>query len=397
MVAQQDVYHYAKSFFGFNNNMRITIIVPRVKQTRIISLRCKNYPLFDYEISPDDAYSTFRILELLTTIDQNQNPFIINVAGDFDRENSNNIFIGGPPTNRYVHALTENGPLKFGKNNKQRDIHGLSDIYWIEFEEFEYERTNPNLQNTLSIVKDYCLISKNTNGNHVEFVVGGLRAYGQRAAYDFLNDINFYRAIKDLFDYPFFRILVRVSVCDKTIVKTWKIVEKIGSNSEDEWRVKGKKLDIQKQLNIFLSYVSDDWDTKVHFLEKRLRQEYFDVFIAKRNIPTSRNWEEAIKEEITHTDVVLVCFSENYLKRHQTYVDKEIEIALKLKKFIIPIRFEHCPIHFPALGKMNWSDLFGDWEKKMSDWTMEDWTREKNLRKLIKELYKKKLKKIRNE
>lgn len=388
MQAEKDVFHYAKSFFGFNNkNKNITIVVPHVEQKRALSLHCRYYPLFDYEISPDDAYSTFRVLGLLTTIyGKRRKISIVNDVEYNDERTSNCVFIGGPPTNAYVHDYTRKGPLRFGENNSQRAIHGSNNIYWIEFKELEDEKTTPYFRDSFSIKEDYCLISKNTINNHVQFVIGGLRAFGQRAVYDFLNESNFYRKIEHLFEYPFFRILVRVKVNKNHITKPWEIVE--AEKSEDEWKINNNK------LNIFLSYASDDWDTRIRFLTKRLKQEYFNVFVANRDIHPADDWEQAIREEIEHRDVVLVCFSRKYLENPRTYVDKEIEIALELNKSIITIRFDDCPIHNHRLTINNWANLSGDWSKKMFDWTIEeDWKREKNLRKLIKVLYKRQLKK----
>ena len=267
----------------------------------------------------------------------------------------------------------------------------MNDIYWIDFEELEDEHTTPKLQDTLSIITDYCLISKNSNKRHVEFVIAGLRAYGQRAAYDFLNDIDFYRAIEDLFDYRFFRVLVRVSVSNTTVVRPWEVVEEIGGESENEWKVNNR------QLKIFLSYLKDDWKNKVALLEERLRQEDFKVLVDKRNIDPGSRWKGIIRKLVKQTDVFLVCFSENYAKRDTTYVDYEVDIALKENKSIIPVRFHECKIH-PSLQVFQWSDLFGNWRRKrMYDWTMKDWIREKNLRTIISMLYEKQLQKIRNE
>ncbi|UCE07199.1 MAG: toll/interleukin-1 receptor domain-containing protein [bacterium] len=383
MQAEKDVFHYAKSFFGFNNeNRKITIVVPHIEQTRTLSLRCRNYPLFNYEISPDDAFSTFRILGLLSAIyGKRTNISIVNDTEYREHEKTNSIFIGGPPTNAYVYSLTQTGPLKFGENNEQRTIHGLKDIYWIKFREHSNRHTTQRIVDSLSIKEDYCLISKNTIDNHVQFVIGGLRAYGQRAVYDFLNDSNFYRSVESLFKHPFFRILVRVKVNNYQITDPWEIVE--AEKSEDKWKNNNNK------LNIFLSYLSDDWEKSVCFLKERLRQEYFDVFVDK-DITVGNHWEKTIKAKIKHADVFLVSFSKKYMKRREAFVDYELDCAIKQHKPIIPLRFDTCRIH-PSLRvhKIEWLDLFGDWRKTVFDWKMKDWTREKNLRKLIKALYKK--------
>jgi hypothetical protein len=182
MQPEKDVHQYAKSFFGFNNqNKHITIVVPHVEQTRTLSLRCRNYPLFNYEISPDDAFSAFRILGLLSTIygTKREISIINDVAYDDDRA-TDCVFVGGPPTNAYIHSRTQQGPLRFGKDNEQRSIHGSEDIYWILFNESSDAKGAQSVVKSLSIARDYCLIAKNTVNNHVQCVVGGLRAYGQR-------------------------------------------------------------------------------------------------------------------------------------------------------------------------------------------------------------------------
>lgn len=228
-----DVYSFAKSFFRFNNeNEKITVVLPHVETRRAFSLQCKNYPLFNYEISPDDAYAAFRVLRLLEAIyDREKYIYAVDNTKYADYEISDSIFIGGPPTNANIHRLTQKGPLRFGKNDEQRTIHGAKDIYWIEFREHSNYGTVKRAFDSLSIEKDYCLISKNAVNNHVQFVIGGLRAYGQRAVYDILDDTRFYQKIKDFLKYPFFRILVLVgvNVYEGRIVEPTEIVEAEGS------------------------------------------------------------------------------------------------------------------------------------------------------------------------
>jgi len=57
---QQDKFlDYVKHFFGFGEQPDIiTIVLPRVERTKLASLQCRNYPLFPYEMSPDDVAFT---------------------------------------------------------------------------------------------------------------------------------------------------------------------------------------------------------------------------------------------------------------------------------------------------------------------------------------------------
>ena len=49
-LEQQNLFlDYVKRFFGFGENPEsITIVLPGVEQTRQVSLKCHNYPLFPY-------------------------------------------------------------------------------------------------------------------------------------------------------------------------------------------------------------------------------------------------------------------------------------------------------------------------------------------------------------
>ena len=43
-------------------------MLPSVERTRLVSLVCKNYPLFPYEVSPDDFFATLRLYSLLVSL-----------------------------------------------------------------------------------------------------------------------------------------------------------------------------------------------------------------------------------------------------------------------------------------------------------------------------------------
>jgi hypothetical protein len=127
------VHDLAKKFFGFGENPGvIKIILPSVSQKREVSLRCANYPLFEYEISPDDMFSAIRVYSLLTSnygeiVELYSHNEIIIKPG------YNQIFIGGPPTNSFIYHALKNAPIHYGESNVDRIIHGEKGSYEIGF------------------------------------------------------------------------------------------------------------------------------------------------------------------------------------------------------------------------------------------------------------------------
>jgi len=233
------IYKLAKQFFGFGENAgKILIIIPSVDLTRKVSLQCLNYPRFNYEISPDDMHSAIRVHGLLTPNYGDDIEIISHKEISSNPITYNRIFIGGPPTNIFVYAVTKDNPIHFDEDNINRMIHGTKGDYEIGF-----SSTDPVSR---SITEDYCLISKRFYNQRVEFVIAGLRAYGQLGSYYFLNEEKFYKQVYDIIHADTFQILVKINVSGISCVD-WEIMEKVSPEpTEEKW-------------DVFISYSSKDF------------------------------------------------------------------------------------------------------------------------------------------
>jgi len=290
-----EIHDLAKQFFGFGDTPgTIKIIIPSVEQTREVSLRCKNYPRFNYEVSPDDMHSAIRVHALLTSIyGERENIEIISHKElSSNPVDYNRIFIGGPPTNIFVFLVTHEAPIHFSQDNINRVIHGTKNDYEIGF-----SSTDPHSR---SIAEDYCLISKRSYNQKVEFVIAGLRAYGQLASYYFLNDEHFYQAVKDVFHANGFQVLVKIKVEGVTCLG-WEIVEKIALEpTEEEW-------------DVFISYSYKD-SAIIQEIVADLKKQGIRYWLDTEQLQPGDNISQKIEKGLKRSKSVMPCLSDNQLK-----------------------------------------------------------------------------------
>lgn len=213
--SQNEFYDLAKQFFGFGDNPeKIKIILPSVPRKRKIKFRCLNYPLYDYDVSPDDVHSAMRIYSLLTAIYGAKIAEVYSQNDFRTKPNGNLILIGGSPTNIFTFSAIKDCPICFGRDKVNRVIR----LYKKDYKKIELSDNK--------ITKDYCLISKRSNNHNIEFVVAGLRAYGQEGVYHFLSQERFYRQVQDVSQADNFQIVVEIEV-EGTSCVDWMVVKKL--------------------------------------------------------------------------------------------------------------------------------------------------------------------------
>lgn len=101
---------------------------------------------------------------------------------------------------------------------------------------------------------------------------------------------------------------------------------------------------------VFLSHKSDDFQ-EVERFRKLLESRSISCWIAPRDIPLGSNYAREIPDAIKNCKCVLVFVS----KRSQMSenVINEIEIAVRHKKTIIPVRLEDCELVGPFMYHLN--------------------------------------------
>lgn len=329
-----DLYELAREFFRFPKDIQpIKIVLPTVTSSRK-TLHCRNYPVFDCEVSPDDVLCAMRVYSLLVV------SYLSRVEVEFPRATvyppSNGIFVGGPATNNFVAAITSNFPIRFHPDSAVRVFHGTQRDYKVGFSEGEGEAR--------SITEDYCLLSKSRDGEGVKFVIGGLRAYGQMATHRFLSDPEFYhqtRAVSS--SEKGFQVLVRVPVQDR-ICPTWEIVEQV---------------DTLERPKAFIAYVSEDLKI-VERLRAELEKRSIEVLQDKVSLKGSDDWPQEIERLIRKCDFFIPCFSKNAEAKDSTHLKEELENMRKEDwsrqdkqpgaNWIIPVRLDDCNVPDLKIG-----------------------------------------------
>jgi hypothetical protein len=188
----------------------VTIVLPSFRRERESSLKLDNYPLYRFEVSPDDVLSALKIYSLLNMI---YYPEYLKSGDELQvvldsyltaPPNHHTILIGGPHTNDFVEDALCDFAFRFQP--------AADDLHLIGPDGREYRIKVENNR----IVEDYCLITRRDFGHKVVVVIAGLRAYGQVAAESFLSDEDFYRGIEPLLREGSFQVVIKVKV------KEWK-------------------------------------------------------------------------------------------------------------------------------------------------------------------------------
>jgi len=346
-AGSKDLYELSRGFFRFPENDPIKIVLPTVARKRHSTLNCRNYPLFDCEVSPDDVLSAMRIYSLLVVSYRSR------VDVEFPKATvvapANAVFIGGPATNTFVSAIAKSFPIHFDIDSSVRLFHGTQGDYEIGF--------SPGTARQRSITRDYCIVTKCCDGAGAKFVIGGLRAYGQLGSNWFLSNPDFYHQTRNAWQGDDFQILVSIDVSDR-VCSRWEIVEQI---------------DTVRPRSVFLSYVHEDADT-IQRIQKDLEQRGIRVWKDTDSIKGSERWRVSIENGIRACDYFMPCFSKQAASP-SNYMLTELE---KMRSedwnrqgkrdgnnWIIPVRIEECDIpDFPIAEKhrnlrdIQWIDLF---------------------------------------
>ncbi len=210
---------YAKRFFGFGElPSMITIILPSVEQTRPVSLRCRNYPLFPYEMSPDDVYTALQLYSILVLLYGDRVQGVSNKEFKI-RLPGHCILVGGAPTNVFSFDALKDQYYHFGGEGNHGIIGRNGEKYSAVL---DGDDNIPSAER--SVIRDYIIISKYSRQGNIEFVLSGCRAYGQMALWYILKDMDFYERVLPQVEGKNFQILLQVSV-EGHICTSWDILD----------------------------------------------------------------------------------------------------------------------------------------------------------------------------
>ena len=123
----------------------------------------------------------------------------------------------------------------------------------------------------------------------------------------------------------------------------------------------------QNKPRIFIAYVEEDLA-----LAKKLYTVFekrgFRPWLDKKKLMPGQNWPRAIEDAIKTSDFFVACFSRRSSTKRGTF-HSELRYALSCASavpldeiFFIPVRFEDCPVPPRVSRRIQYVDLFPDWE-----------------------------------
>jgi len=123
----------------------------------------------------------------------------------------------------------------------------------------------------------------------------------------------------------------------------------------------------QSKPRIFIAYVEEDL-AHAKRLYARFEKRGFRPWLDKKKLMPGQNWPRAIEDAIKTSDFFVACFSRRSTSKRGTF-HSELRYALSCAStvpldeiFFIPVRFEDCLVPPRVSRRIQYVDLFPDWE-----------------------------------
>ncbi len=118
---------------------------------------------------------------------------------------------------------------------------------------------------------------------------------------------------------------------------------------------------------VFISYAKED-RLEAERLHRDLRREGFDAWIDSQDLLAGSNWSTEIRRAIRASQYCVLLLSQKCMTK-RGFVHREIREALAVvcelpetQIFLIPARLEPCEATHEDLSRLQWVDLFPDWD-----------------------------------
>jgi TIR domain len=123
----------------------------------------------------------------------------------------------------------------------------------------------------------------------------------------------------------------------------------------------------QKSARIFIAYVEEDLEFAKN-LYSAFEEHGFRPWLDKMKLMPGQNWPRAIEDAIRTSDFFVACFSRRSTCKRGSF-HSELRYALTFAAtvpldeiFFIPVRFEECQVPARISKKIQYVDLFPNWE-----------------------------------
>jgi len=126
----------------------------------------------------------------------------------------------------------------------------------------------------------------------------------------------------------------------------------------------------QNSARVFIAYVEEDLG-QAKKLYSMLEERGFRPWLDKKKLMPGQNWPRAIEDAIRTSDFFVACFSRRSTTKRGSF-HSELRYALACAAmvpldeiFFIPVRFEDCLVPARIAKKIQYVDLFPNWEVGM--------------------------------
>ena len=130
----------------------------------------------------------------------------------------------------------------------------------------------------------------------------------------------------------------------------------------------GYLFEAQTQPQVFVAYAVEDLKL-ARRLCSALRRAGCSPWLDKDKLLPGQNWPRAIERAIEISDSFLACFSPRSIAKRGQF-QSELQYALDCARrlpidelFLIPLRFEPCTVPRVIADRVQYVDLFPDWDR----------------------------------
>ena len=123
-------------------------------------------------------------------------------------------------------------------------------------------------------------------------------------------------------------------------------------------------------MQVFISYSRDDREKALRLYEALQKNKTITPWIDCINILVGQDWEIEISRAIENSRYILLLLSNNsvnkvgFVQREMLKVIEKMSYFPPGERFILPIRLDDCQPRHEAIQRLNWIDLFPDWERE---------------------------------
>jgi hypothetical protein len=124
----------------------------------------------------------------------------------------------------------------------------------------------------------------------------------------------------------------------------------------------------QTQPEVFIAYAVEDLASARRLCEA-LREDGCSPWLDKDKLLPGQNWPRSIERAIEISDAFIACFSRRSIfKRGQFQSELRWAIDCARRRpidsvFVIPVRFDDCPVPRRISDHVHYVDMFPDWER----------------------------------